>query len=61
MRSNWDKWQQEAVDYIDNRYNRVDLVNTTSFQRQSWLAWSAGEDALMFIDDFIRGRHNEDR
>jgi len=50
----WDKWLQEAVDWMDCRYDLIKLTNDDSWEHDAWHAWSAGRDPGEFCDEFVR-------
>lgn len=57
MKANWNEWLREAYDYADCRYNM--RPTTDRWERDAWLAWSSGREALDFVDECYRDQHME--
>lgn len=55
----WLSWLQDAIDYLDNRYEHIRLTHSETWERRAWRAWIAGEDPLFFVDEFERDHKRE--
>jgi hypothetical protein len=55
----WHNWLQDAVDYLDNRYDHIRTTHSETWARRAWRSWMTGVDPIDFVDEFMRDHKRE--